>query len=254
MVDGREDRDLAPILGMLAGGAPQPAHERVAVGLRRALTLRIFPEDRLPPERQLAEWFGVSRVTIRQALAILRDEGLVVSAQSRRAGTLSLPRSMGTHTSSGQLLSNAHSDIVDILDFRSVIEPTVARLAARHVDDQLLVRLHESVEATRTTQDATSFRRADSEFHLALAQACRNRRLMEAVLVTRAQLLHWRDLLPMPDDVEENVVGHGRIAAAVGAGDEDGAGAAMAAHLRGTLASFVLNVGKLGARAPRVTP
>ena len=50
--------DLGQVLLMLAGGAPQPAQERVATALRRSLTLRIFAEDRLPSERALAEAFG----------------------------------------------------------------------------------------------------------------------------------------------------------------------------------------------------
>lgn len=234
--------DLAQVLLMLAGGVPQPAQDRVATALRRSLTLRIFPEDRLPSERALAEAFGVSRITVRQAIGLLRDEGLVASGGSRRAGTLTMPRNTAEPGEAAQLRVAAVQDIGSILEFRSVIEPAVARLAARRADDDLVHRLQAAVEALGAAPDPTAFRRADSEFHLALAQACGNDRLMEAVLVARADLLHWRDLIPMEDDVAENRDEHARITAAIAARDEDAAAEAMLEHLRLTLASFEVHV------------
>lgn len=239
--------ELAGVLWVLAGGTPQPAHERIATALQRALTLRIFPEDRLPSERWLADAFGVSRITIRGALAFLREQGMVRSGGSRRAGTVSNPRTTDAHGNPARLLEDAGRDIADILDFRSLVEPVAARLAARFADDELVTRLRLSVDGLRTSPDPTAFRRADSAFHLALARATRNQRLLEAVLVTRAELLAWRDLIPMPDDVAENLVEHERIADAVEARDEDRAAAEMLAHLRGTLTSFELHVQALGA-------
>jgi DNA-binding FadR family transcriptional regulator len=234
--------DLASILPMLADGVPQPAHERIALALRRAITLRISPGDRLPSERQLAEWFGVSRVTVRLAFALLRDEGLIEPGRSRRSGTASTPRQAAAPYLKAAVILDARDDIADILAYRSLIEPTAARLAARFGDEQLVVRMQDAVEAMSHDPDPTTFRRADSSFHLAVAEASRNRRLLQAILVTRAELLRWRDLIPMPDDVAENLRDHGLIAEAISDGDEEAASTAMANHLERTLASFLFNV------------
>lgn len=239
--DGAPREDLAGILTMLAGGMPEPAHERIALALHRALTLRVFTDDRLPSERWLAEAFGVSRITIRQAVALLREQGMVHPGGSTRAGMRLVPRTWA-HAISPGLLEDARRDIADILAFRAVIEPVIARLAAVRADAALAARLDASIAVLRADPDPDAYRRADSEFHLALAQACGNTRLLGAVLVSRADLLRWRDLLPMPDDVAENLRDHERIAAAVTAGHDEAAAAAMEAHLLGTLDAFEANV------------
>ena len=252
--DPEADRDLAGLLGVLAGGPPEVARERIALALRRALTLRIFTDDRVPSERWLAEAFGVSRITVRQALGLLRDQGMVRSGGSRRAGMVSLPRSTSDPSAPTALLAGAMRDIADIMVFRAVVESEIARLAATRADAALTGRLRASVAALEEAADPTAFRRADSEFHLALARACGNRRLMGAVLVARADLLRWRDLLPMPDDVAENLAEHGRIVTAIEAGDGDAAAAAMAEHLSGTLASFEAHVRGMASVAGGATP
>lgn len=236
------DTGLAQILPMLAGGAPEASYERVALALRRALTLRVFADKRLPPERQLAELFGVSRITIRQALALLRAEGLAVPAASPRAGTLIIPVRAQVDAAYQGLLSDAWSEVVDILEYRTIIERAAAWLAARHVDPSLVSRLRASTVANGRASDASEFRRTDSHFHMALAAATGNEHLMRSILVSRAEFLRWRDLLPMSDNIVENVRDHVRITDAVEAGREDDAAIAMSEHLAGTLEVFLKNV------------
>ena len=55
---------------------------------------RIAPGDRMPTEHDLAEWFGVSRMTLRQALAKLARRGLVTRAVGRRGGTFVAERKL----------------------------------------------------------------------------------------------------------------------------------------------------------------
>ena len=223
------------ILLMLAGGPPQPAQDRVAMALRRALTLRIFPGDRMPSERSLAESFGVSRITVRHAMVMLRDDGRVLSGGSRRAGTVSRPREP-VATADEPLQAHVRRAVADIMVFRQAVEPAVARLAAGRADDALVTRLRAAAEALGP--DPTAFRRADSEFHLVLAEACGNDRMVEAVLVSRAELLQWRDLVMMPDDVQGNRAQHMAIADAVAARDGEAAARLMHEHLRLTGASL----------------
>src|SRR4051794_23599300 len=48
--------------------------------------------ERLPPERELAERMGISRVTLREVLKVLQDQGLVEARRGRYGGTFVLPR------------------------------------------------------------------------------------------------------------------------------------------------------------------
>jgi GntR family transcriptional regulator len=65
-----------------------PAHARIEERLAEAIGEGgLTPGERLPPERQLAEWAGVSRMTLRQALGTLERRGLVTRSRGRRGGT-----------------------------------------------------------------------------------------------------------------------------------------------------------------------
>ncbi|MFI5622581.1 GntR family transcriptional regulator [Nocardioides sp. NPDC051685] len=61
---------------------PRPPYQQVASSLRAAiLTRKIGPGEKLPSQHELAATYGVARMTIQQALRILKDEGLTVSRQ-----------------------------------------------------------------------------------------------------------------------------------------------------------------------------
>lgn len=230
---------LAFRLQLLVGGPPQSLHERITEALEHSLTLRLFPDQRLPAERQLAELLGVSRITVRQSLETLRERGWIDhSRRGRSGGSRALPRAEMTDHDWQELLDRADTEIADILAFRSVIEPQAARLAAASGDEGLDQRLSASVAVMAAGPDLEAFRRSDSEFHFAISAAAGNRRLMRSIDITRAELLRWRDLLPMPDYVESNLAEHREIADAITAGDQEGAAAAMARHLETTRRGF----------------
>ncbi|MGH3478139.1 MAG: GntR family transcriptional regulator [Nocardioidaceae bacterium] len=61
---------------------PRPPYQQVANALRAAILTRTYPPgDKLPSQNELAETYGVARMTIQQALRTLREEGLIVSRQ-----------------------------------------------------------------------------------------------------------------------------------------------------------------------------
>lgn len=61
---------------------PRPPYQQVAAGLRAAiLTGKFAPGERLPSQNELSKTYGVARMTIQQALRILKDDGLVASRQ-----------------------------------------------------------------------------------------------------------------------------------------------------------------------------
>ena len=73
---------LAQAVGPLAGISNLPLYQQLQRALREAIDRRILePNDALPPERDLAEEFGVSRITVRKAIDGLVTEGLLVRRQ-----------------------------------------------------------------------------------------------------------------------------------------------------------------------------
>lgn len=61
---------------------PRPPYQQVANALRAAiLTRKLAPGEKLPSGNELAKHYGVARMTVQQAIRLLRDEGLIVSRQ-----------------------------------------------------------------------------------------------------------------------------------------------------------------------------
>lgn len=86
----REEDLVAASLSQLIGGlgeqAPGPLYQQLHRALRQAIANKqLAPDEALPPERDMAEDLGVSRITVRKALDALADEGLVTRRQG--AGT-----------------------------------------------------------------------------------------------------------------------------------------------------------------------
>jgi GntR family transcriptional repressor for pyruvate dehydrogenase complex len=215
------------------------AHEFVAHELLvLLLSGRFRAGDRLPPERQLAADFGVSRPTIRQALGVLASHGLVESRIGSGTFVVGLPTAEGEAGAAGEALA-------DVMESRLVFEVGTARLAARRVqrggEDLELVRA--IVEALERTVDRESFPvEIDVAFHRAIVQLTGNEQLVELVApcwqtfaqaVSAAALSSWTR-----DDTARTAAQHRAVFEAIRVGDAELAGFAMERHLRAELARF----------------
>ena len=142
----------------------------IAAQLRRAILGGSYGfNERLPSERYLAEHFGASRGTIREALRRLKEMNLV--SRQVGSGTFVTYREM-----SGQMEIADVTSPLELIDVRFGIEPQMVRLAVANatlVDIERLRRALEQVESA--ADDPAAFTLADSEFHLALAECTRNR-------------------------------------------------------------------------------
>lgn len=234
------------LLQALSNGVA-PAGERIAIALRRAVTLRLFRDDRLPPERELASLFGVSRITVRQAIRTLREEGRVRSVSGRGGGTYQVMSPPLGHWR--RQTDVARQELMDVVEFRSLIEPLAARLAAPRATRTLVLRLQGTVEELASSTRLEGFRHADSLFHLFIAESAGNARLLQTLLQARADFLLWRDRLPIPLVPGTNVSEHVAVLDALRARDAQAAEAAMAAHLETTRADFRREIRRLGQRS-----
>jgi len=112
------------------GNAFEATVEQLATSVR----LGVFASgERLPPERELADTLGVSRTTLREAIAALRAAGMVQTRRGRAGGTVVTHRPPVPGSgdgSAGHDLDRRSGRLNDALDFRRVVEPGAAALAA----------------------------------------------------------------------------------------------------------------------------
>ena len=135
--------------------------------------------ERLPSEAELCTIFGISRPVVREALKRLRDEGLVESI--RGAGTF-VKRHRAAPTT-GAMVDGRLRELLMKLEFRKVVEPACAKLAAqRRTDADLLLMKSALDEFEETVVKAGKVgRHLDFRFHLAIATATGNHRFAEAI-------------------------------------------------------------------------
>src|SRR5438445_107476 len=111
------------------GNAFEITVARLAQAIRLGL---VTAGERLPPERELADRLRVSRVTLRQAIGALREAGYLKSRRGRGGGTfVAYPvPDPADHSVAATLAKEMGAELHDALDFRRVLEPGAAALAA----------------------------------------------------------------------------------------------------------------------------
>ena len=213
--------------------------ERLAQSIRLGV---LVGGERLPPERELAETLGVSRVTLREAIGALRSAGLIESRRGRGGGTFVVsPRASRARTARRQ---PAAADLEDMLDLRRIVEPGAAALAATRTltaaDRATLQRfLRES-----TTCSAGRRRLADSRLHMAIAAASESPSVVSVVGDVQLKLTEALRRIPViPANIEHSDRQHAGVVAAILAGEPDVARSTMEEHLD---ASAALLRGLLG--------
>lgn len=183
----------------------------------------------LPPERALSIELGVSRNALREALTRLETLGLLERRQgsgSRVSRTVPL-----TATLAGRL-RGVTADFDHSAEFRSVIEPQIARLAATRVDGRQLADLSDLVDRSASETDADESANLDIAFHTAIAAATGNPLLTTLGELTASWTVEARVFSHL-DGVGRRIshVGHVRILAALTEGDADAADREMQTHL-----------------------
>lgn len=177
----------------------QRAHEYVAEQIRRHIALRLIkPGESLPSERDLAVTFGVGRPTIQLALRLLEGEHMVEARRGRNGGTfVSEPSQEGLANDELILrVARRPREIEELLNFRRVVEPAVAADAAQARFDEEVAAIREAFDAMARSTTEPDYMRHDTEFHIAVARATRNRFLVQAIEDIRMGLNDAMTLLP----------------------------------------------------------
>ena len=196
------------------------------------------PGERLPSERELSEKMGVSRPSLREAVAELQARGLL---ESRAGAGIFVTDVLGSAFSEALIgLFAGHDEAVfDYLSFRRDMEGLAAERAAElgtDTDLQVIAALMAKMEAAHSKRNPAEEALLDADFHLAIIEASHNvimlhmmrsmyQLLREGVFYNRQIMFKHRDTR---DQLLEQ---HQAINAALQARDAGGARAAVARHL-----------------------
>jgi GntR family transcriptional repressor for pyruvate dehydrogenase complex len=189
--------------------------------------------DRLQSERELAEQFGVSRITVRDALRVLEARGLIRVKVGAMGGAFVADANTDRVAESiSTMIRLKRMTLSELAEARTVVEAATASLAAQRADAGAVSRLQQNVERSRPLlREPITHADASMDFHVELAHAARNE-VLEATVEAYRELL-----VPSIRDLRDEKSGrmtqkaHEEIVEAVRRHDPEGARDVMLTHL-----------------------
>ena len=192
------------------------------------------PADRLPPERDLAVQFAVSRTVVRDAIKTLAGRGLL---QVRHGSGIFVATAEESMAGCMEILSDTlvlqGTGLQDLFDVRKTLEVRAAELAAKLRTTNQLERLRAVVEDAQSQLDEPrALSERDAQFHVAIAEASQNLVLVRVMLTLLDLLTKSRlESLSIQGQAERALMDHERIIEAIEAKDPAEAKQAMLNHL-----------------------
>ena len=229
------DRDHELFAPVSVGRASTAITDQIRTAI---VTGRLREGTRLAPERELAEQFGVSRVTVRDALRSLEAMGLIeVKVGARGGAFVTAPTGSVVAQTMSDMMMMAVLSPEDIVEARLIVELGTVTLACARATDEDLGRLRELSELGGRELEAGTYTRERSwEFHSLLAASAHNGAVDGLTQSFRSSLsMHPVRAREGSKAHEATVVEHRRILEALERRDADTARREMADHLlRGT--------------------
>jgi GntR family transcriptional repressor for pyruvate dehydrogenase complex len=189
--------------------------------------------DHLPSERTLAARMNISRPTLREAVKVLSEVGVIQVRPGPAGGMFVRSDIIPTN------LLEAHSnlrigEVSGVLEARRVLEPRVAQLAGLYGTEQDFEAMHQTIETQRRdVRNRARFVQLNLRFHLLLARATRNSTIVALMRYLFQQLDIARDMILRGGKHEPqwNIEIHQRTLEAVMSGNPEVIDAAMDEHL-----------------------
>jgi len=207
-------------------------YEEVARQIQNHILENLKPGDVLPPERELALKFGVSRSSVRDAIRSLELVGLL-QAQQGRGTVVCEPSSDAVAGPLTAVIMRKRRLVRELLDVRKIVEPALARRAALHVTSEQLAELEQILEqqSSKVAEGETAIAE-DNEFHYRIARGADNSVLLQIVDVLMDMLQQTREKsLQTEGRAEKSLAGHRRIFSALKRHDPAASEKAMRQHL-----------------------
>jgi GntR family transcriptional repressor for pyruvate dehydrogenase complex len=212
--------------------------EEVAARLTEAIHLGILVDgQQLPAESDFAAQLGVSTMTLREAIAGMREQGLVETKRGRSGGTF-VRRALEPPIDPDRrrLREMTVSRLRDTADEHAAVSGAAARLAADRGNATVYRKLYALVDQMATARSRGARMKADSRFHVEVAMASQSERLTRHEVRLQGEFagLLWLDLLP-EEEMAAMAREHHEIATAIAEEDGDRARAMAERHVRRNL-------------------
>jgi GntR family transcriptional regulator, transcriptional repressor for pyruvate dehydrogenase complex len=232
------DNSLFPVIDR-----EEPLSDRVAALLQELIvTKRLTPGEKLPPERELADRFGVSRTVVRESIRLLKAKGLVDVQQGSGAIITSIhPNHIYESISLFLKQVSENIDYSHMAELRQLIEIEIAGLAAIRATEEDIVRMEQEIQTMEDVRDLIlvdiekrhQFARADVNFHLSLAVATKNP-LFPIIFSPLVDILVKQryESIDVPGSYEQGMLYHKDILLAIKKHDPEAARIAMQDHLK----------------------
>ena len=222
-------------------------HDRIMSG-------RLKPGDKLPPQDKLAQQFGFSRNTVREAINKLTVMGLLTAKQG--VGTIVNITSSSAYVASlSDHLLLQPATVRDFIEARAIIEVASVGLAVQRADAAAIRELEQNLGKARETAargDIDAFVPLDVGFHRLLAKASGNKVVLQ-FLETVVDLLSnfITEVAHLPNAIQNACAFHTELVELIRARDGEGAKAKMTEHLWDVVHNIERNTGTaIGAAFP----
>lgn len=219
--------------------AAKASAEIVAQIRERLFDGKFRPGDFVGTERTLAVEFGVSRLTMRDALRILEANGIVEVKVGKSGGVrIAQPSPERFADALAVQLTIAGISHAEIFEAQMAVETQAVRAAARVATDDDLLHLEAQLERLRAVHtDDRAFVRESLEFHTAIVRASGNRALIAQFQALRH--LTWRVILPLhsSERAAQVIARHSKVLAALRRRHGEDAAALVVEHLQAVIAA-----------------
>lgn len=196
---------------------------------------KLAPGDRLPSEKELAEQFGLSRITVRDALRILESQNLILIKVGAGGGAF-------VAHPNPNILGEALTDMLrlqgttprELSEARLPIEMTIVRLAAERATQEDLEAMRQAVAEARAGRASGDphFTSHSVDFHIAMAKAAKNQVLFFTVSSFRTLFYETLEKLVPDDEMSQRAIDdHQKILDAIVAHEGERAAVVMREHL-----------------------
>ena len=150
-------------------------YEQIVKELKNRILSGVYKKgDPLPSEKELIDSMGVSRITIRKAISILADAGLIATSQGKKSIVIFDTASLQDNSDLSSFASEYVTSFRQVEQIRLMIEPAVAREVAETATDKDIARLEAALKGPAAAKKAG----ISSDFHRALIEILKNDELL----------------------------------------------------------------------------
>jgi GntR family transcriptional repressor for pyruvate dehydrogenase complex len=208
-------------------------YEKIALQIQRLICDgALKPGEMLPPERELAGMFHVSRSSLRDAVRALEVTGFV-EARHGEGTVVRNPSAESLLNPLTTVLLHRREFVGELLEFRAMIEPVLARRAAKHASPEDLEHLEEILRRQQMKVDRGELAvEEDTEFHNTIAHAAKNEVVLNVLEAFMDLLKESRERsLQVEGRLQKSMEGHRQILHAIQRRDPAAAEIAMRRHI-----------------------